>query len=444
MYANRRKLKEQEKKVPRGIDIEEHAVKVGGTVPYQDITSDKVAETTVDDVTTDDQAALVDNQLDAVEEEAEPVVAPPTIIAVEKEETDANTDADAEDDDGEDYPEGDANTSDVGGTGSADGVSGFGSESATAALTPTAAATSAADGSSDLPVAMTYGFVLPEIVGTRILLSGFVTTVKNRKECGNLANEFKNLPEGAKFPAEEGKKPENKSRNRFRNILPYDHSRVVLDKGGNDYINASYIDGIDSERQYIATQGPKDDTVAEFWQMIWENNSGKVIMLANLIELGRPKCHQYWPNESNTTQFGGFVVKTVSEKENKSFTVRQIELQRAQDTTVTRTIHQLHFTTWPDHGTPAVEELVSFHSGSTNIQTPLQGPDVVHCSAGVGRTGTYIALDALTKHGRYAASLDAYEYTLKMRKDRMNMIQTVNQYICLHEALAANLPNATT
>ncbi|XP_033739265.1 scavenger receptor class F member 1-like [Pecten maximus] len=436
----RRTLKER-KRVPRAFGIEEHAIRVGASVPYQDITAEangdtgspNIAETPLVDVATDDEAALVDNQLDAVEEEPEPVP-PPTEILVEKEERDA--DVDTENDNDEDYPDGDVGKSDVGGTGS---------ESATAGLAATPAATSGTDGTSDLPTAMTYGFVLPEIVGTRILLSGFVTTVKNRKECGNLANEFKNLPEGAKLPVEVGKKPENKSKNRFRNILPYDHSRVVLEKdgGGNDYINASYIDGIDSERQYIATQGPKDDTVADFWQMIWENNTGKVIMLANLIELGRPKCHQYWPNVSESSQFGSYVVKTVSEKEGKCFSVREIQLHRAQDETMTRTIQQLHFTTWPDHGTPTVEQLLSFHSSSSNIQTPLQGPEVVHCSAGVGRTGTYIALDALTKHGRYAASLDVYEYTLKMRKDRMNMIQTVQQYICLHEALAEGLPNAT-
>ncbi|OWF47290.1 Receptor-type tyrosine-protein phosphatase C [Mizuhopecten yessoensis] len=418
----------------------------GGTIPYQDITAEangdqeneNIAETPLDDVPTDDQAALVDNQLDSVDTTPEVVAPPPTEIIVEKEERDADTNGEeTEDDNDENYPDGDVGKTDVNDSGI--GV-------ATAALIPTPATTAATKGGSDPPITMTHGFALPEIVGTRILLSGFVTAVKNRKELGNLANEFKNLPEGPQRPVTEGKKSENKEKNRFRNILPYDHSRVVLEKstGGSDYINATYIDGMDSERQYIATQGPKDDTVAAFWQMIWENNSGKVIMLANLTELGRPKCHQYWPSVSETTQFGTYVVTTVSEKESSCFTTREIQLQRAQDKTTTRTIHQLHFTTWPDHDVPTVEQLLSFHSSSTNIQTPLQGPEVVHCSAGVGRTGTYIGLDALTKHGRYAASLDVYEYTLKMRKDRMNMIQTVHQYICLHEALAEGLPNATS
>ncbi|XP_060082187.1 uncharacterized protein LOC132561504 [Ylistrum balloti] len=433
----RRTLKEK-KMTAVGIDIEEHAVKVsplydlyfrpvGGSVPNPDIKADDGKQskmgTSMEDLPTDDQATLVDNQLNSADEKPEPVVEP-TEIFVLKEEMDA--DEDNEDDNDEDYPTGDV------------GQTGMGSISL--------AARSGTDKNSDMPVATTYGFMIPEIAGTRIVLSGFVTTIKDKKQFGNLANEFKNLPEGRQHPVEEGKRPENKAKNRFRNILPYDHSRVVLEdeNGENDYINASFIDGMDSERQYIATQGPKPDTVADFWRMIWENNCGKVMMLANIMEKSRSKCHQYWPNVSETGQYGTYVVKTMNEKKGTSFTVREIQLHRAQDETMSRTIHQLHFTTWPDHGTPTVEQLLRFHSTSTNIETPLQGPDVVHCSAGVGRTGTYIALDALWKHARYATSLDVYEYTLKMRKDRMNMIQTLDQYICLHETLAEGLPNATS
>ncbi|OPL33216.1 receptor-type kappa tyrosine-protein phosphatase, partial [Mytilus galloprovincialis] len=176
-----------------------------------------------------------------------------------------------------------------------------------------------------------------------------------------------------------------------------DHSRVFL-KGDtkHDYINASYIDNYDQEKAYIASQGPKKVTMRDFWHMIWQENVGKIVMVTQLEENKKKKCEMYWPEIVNTPM--------VNEKE--------------------REIHHFHFTEWPDHGVPDSIKVVNFYRNVMSKTCNQLGPIIVHCSAGIGRTGTFIAIDALYENGKKVGHINVMEYIQMMRKDRMNMVQT--------------------
>ncbi|XP_060072579.1 receptor-type tyrosine-protein phosphatase kappa-like [Ylistrum balloti] len=250
--------------------------------------------------------------------------------------------------------------------------------------------------------------------------------------------EFKMFPVGAVHPHEIGKKASNKAKNRFKTTFPYDHSRIILEKSGNDidttYINANYIDGVETTKQYIASQGPKPNTLDDFWRMVWQVSSGKIVMLTNLIEGGNVKCGKYWPDEGEPLSTQTFHLRLDKETTYAFYAIRDISVVQKK-TKEERQVQQFHFTTWPDHGTPDTLELVLFHRRVVSHETHLTGQMVVHCSAGLGRTGTFIALDALLINGKETGYVDIPRYIKTMRKDRMNMIQNYDQYVALHELL---------
>ncbi|XP_069125803.1 receptor-type tyrosine-protein phosphatase epsilon-like [Argopecten irradians] len=260
--------------------------------------------------------------------------------------------------------------------------------------------------------------------------------MKNEEE--EFKKEFKLLPWGAVYPHLEGSKPQNKAKNRFKTTFPYDHSRVILDTIGkdpnSDYINANYIDGIDDKKAYVASQGPRENTVDDFWRMVWQLNTGIIVMVTNLVEGGKVKCHQYWPEEGESPGTKHFNIRLDRERTYAFYVLREISL-RLKKTKEERQIHHFHFTSWPDHGTPNNLELVLFHRHVTSFRTNLPGPMIVHCSAGLGRTGTFIGLDVLSKEEKKTGRVDISQYIRTMRKDRMNMVQTHEQYIALHELL---------
>nr|XP_042714271.1 tyrosine-protein phosphatase non-receptor type 1 isoform X2 [Chrysemys picta bellii] len=204
--------------------------------------------------------------------------------------------------------------------------------------------------------------------------------------------------EASDFPCKVAKHPRNKNRNRYRDVSPFDHSRIKLTKGDNDYINASLIKMEEAQRSYILTQGPLPNTCGHFWEMVWEQKSRGVVMLNRVMEKGSIKCAQYWPQkEEKEMLFEDTDLKLtlISEDIKSYYTVRQLELENltAQET---REILHFHYTTWPDFGVP--ESPASFlnflfkvrESGSLS---PEHGPIVVHCSAGIGRSGTFCLVD---------------------------------------------------
>ncbi|XP_035527713.1 tyrosine-protein phosphatase non-receptor type 2a [Morone saxatilis] len=249
----------------------------------------------------------------------------------------------------------------------------------------------------------------------------------------NLYNEIRN--QASEYPYKVAKLPVNRNLNRYRDVSPYDHSRVKLKNAENDYINASLVTVEEAQRAYILSQGPLRNTCGHFWLMIWEQCSKAVIMLNRVIEKGSEKCAQYWPTtEELQMSFTdtGFVVRLLSEEDQSYYTIRVLELQNTM-TGESREIYHFHYTTWPDFGVP--ESPASFlnfllkvrESGSLG---PEHGPSVVHCSAGIGRSGTFALVDTcliLMGKRRNPSSVEIQKVLLDMREYRMGLIQTPDQ-----------------
>ncbi|XP_051926155.1 tyrosine-protein phosphatase non-receptor type 2 [Hippocampus zosterae] len=231
------------------------------------------------------------------------------------------------------------------------------------------------------------------------------------------------------------KYPENRSRNRYRDVSPFDHSRVKLKNADNDYINASLVVMEEAQRCYILTQGPLRNTCGHFWLMIWEQKTKAIVMLNRVIEKGLEKCAQYWPvAEEREMAFRDtrFLVTLLSEDVKSYYTTRALELHN-MSTGEKREIHHFHYTTWPDFGVP--ESPASFlkfllkvrESGALGAD---HGPAVVHCSAGIGRSGTFSLVDTclvLMDRRKEESPLDIRRILLDMRKYRMGLIQTPDQ-----------------
>uniref|UniRef100_A0A8W8NUY8 protein-tyrosine-phosphatase n=1 Tax=Magallana gigas TaxID=29159 RepID=A0A8W8NUY8_MAGGI len=251
--------------------------------------------------------------------------------------------------------------------------------------------------------------------------------------------EFKALPEGDITRCSVGSQDKNILKNRFKNTLPYDHTRVILrDSNGEDYINASYISDASGKQEYIACQGPKPTTVKDFWRMIWQENIHTIVMLTGIIEGKKRKCEQYWPSLGRTLIYGKISVTSLEEKNYAFYTIRRLKITNDQDNNKEiRYQNHFHFTGWPDHGIPSTLQLLSFYF-RVKDQIKNDGdssPLVVHCSAGVGRTGTFIAIDALVQYGLEKGTVNVTKYVSAMRRDRMHMIQTSGQYITVYKCL---------
>ncbi|XP_078286528.1 receptor-type tyrosine-protein phosphatase H-like isoform X2 [Rhinoraja longicauda] len=233
---------------------------------------------------------------------------------------------------------------------------------------------------------------------------------------------------------------DNKAKNRYTNIFPYDATRVKLarqpDRSSSEYINASYMPGYRLNKAFIAAQGPLPNTVVDFWRMVWEQKSKVIVMLTNCVELNRVKCEHYWPKDLATCLYGDLAVNIVSEEILPEWTVRKFNVKKTRYSEA-RTVTQFHFTSWPDHGVPkTTEKLLQFQRlVRDHLNKNRDGLPVVHSSAGVGRTGTLIALDYVLQRMEKEAVVDVYGIVHNMRMNRPCMVQTEKQYIFLHQCI---------
>ncbi|KAF5893826.1 receptor-type tyrosine-protein phosphatase alpha [Clarias magur] len=237
-------------------------------------------------------------------------------------------------------------------------------------------------------------------------------------------------------------KEENKEKNRYVNILPYDHSRVHLSPlegvPDSDFINASYINGYQEKNKFIAAQGPKEETVNDFWRMIWEQNTATIVMVTNLKERKECKCAQYWPDQGCWT-YGNIRVSVEDMTVLVDYTVRKFCIQQVGDVSgkkPQRLVTQFHFTSWPDFGVPFTPiGMLKFLKKVKACNPQYAGPIVVHCSAGVGRTGTFIVIDAMLDMMAAERKVDVFGFVTRIRAQRCQMVQTDMQYVFIFQAL---------
>lgn len=246
----------------------------------------------------------------------------------------------------------------------------------------------------------------------------------------------------------------NLTKNRYTDVLCYDHSRVVLstfddDDPTNDYINANFVDGYKQKNAYISTQGPLPKTTPDFWQMVWDQQCLVIVMTTKTMERGRVKCHQYWePREDETGEHGNFKVKTTAIDSNENYSVASLEITNIK-TDETRNVSHWQFTSWPDYGVPSsAMAMLTFLKSVREKQAEMvkelgdkwaghhKGPPIiVHCSAGIGRTGTFITLDICISRLTDVGTVDIRGTVEKIRNQRAYSIQMPDQYVFCHLAL---------
>ncbi|XP_071945732.1 tyrosine-protein phosphatase non-receptor type 11-like [Antedon mediterranea] len=289
-------------------------------------------------------------------------------------------------------------------------------------------------------------------------------SAKEENAKAGFEEEFENLQQmDSKYllPRKVGAMPDNKAKNRYKNILPFDHTRVLLtDSESGDYINANYIDmskaqaiqqqdGLidkldshwDNMKKYVATQGCLKDTVVDFWRMIWQENSRIIVMTTKEVERGKNKCVKYWPDRGNTRTWNKISVTSDLEHPMADYVLRNFSVQHSDFPDEIRETYHFHFKSWPDHGVPQEpSRVLNFLHDYNNKQEsiPDAGPIVVHCSAGIGRTGTFIMIDIvlnLIKQHGLDCEIDIHRTIQMLRSQRSGMVQTEAQYKFIYHAV---------
>nr|CAH7755220.1 unnamed protein product [Callosobruchus chinensis] len=273
-----------------------------------------------------------------------------------------------------------------------------------------------------------------------IPISELAAHIEQLKGNDNLkfSQEYESIEPGQTFTWDHSNMDVNKPKNRYANVIAYDHSRVILpsENGvlGTDYINANYCDGYRKHNAYVATQGPLQETFADFWRMCWELKSSTIVMMTKLEERTRIKCDQYWPTRGSET-YGAMSVTVTDVQELATYCIRTFQIHK-EGHSERREVKQLQFTAWPDHGVPDhPAPFLQFLRRVRSLNPPEAGPIIVHCSAGVGRTGCFIVIDSMLERMRHEKTVDIYGHVTCLRAQRNYMVQTEDQYVFIHDAL---------
>uniref|UniRef100_A0A452UR61 protein-tyrosine-phosphatase n=1 Tax=Ursus maritimus TaxID=29073 RepID=A0A452UR61_URSMA len=267
-------------------------------------------------------------------------------------------------------------------------------------------------------------------------LEGSMEQLKKGLESGTVLIQFEQLyRKKPGLAITFAKLPQNLDKNRYKDVLPYDTTRVLL-QGNEDYINASYVNvnGINLVNKYIAAQGPLPHTCAQFWQVVWDQKLSLIVMLTTLTERGRTKCHQYWPDPPDVMEHGHFHIRCQSEDCTLAYVFREM-LVTNTETGEEHTVTHLQYVAWPDHGVPDdSSDFLEFVNSVRSLRVDGE-PVLVHCSAGIGRTGVLVTMETamcLTERNLPVYPLDIVR---KMRDQRAMMVQTSSQYKFVCEAI---------
>ncbi|XP_067004269.2 receptor-type tyrosine-protein phosphatase kappa [Anabrus simplex] len=279
----------------------------------------------------------------------------------------------------------------------------------------------------------TVALPLGQQLSHRVKISNLEQYVNSAVMSGELQRQHSLFPRGPTQPCEYGQLPQNKPKNRYGNLIAYDATRVVLRKNPDDefsdYINANYIEGYKSQKFYIATQGPKSNTIVDFWRMVWQENVHVICMLTNIVENGKMKCEQYWPELGKEKTHGAVSILNTSEQIFADYTFRCLHVSHEGRK---RIIQHLHFTSWPDHGVPFYPQSVASYVKKILVTHEGVGPILVHCSAGVGRTGTIILADINLRMAATESAVDVLYYQQRIRQQRPNLVDNIDQYKLVH------------
>ncbi|KAJ8265023.1 hypothetical protein COCON_G00141220 [Conger conger] len=255
------------------------------------------------------------------------------------------------------------------------------------------------------------------------------------------------------YPRKEGQRPENKSKNRYKNILPWIYrgvELVVIAVFTSDKFRNLSEEGhsVDEGKVYIATQGCLQNTIVDFWKMVYQENTHVIVMTTKEMERGRNKCVRYWPDIKCTKEFGKVRVKNIEERPAQDYVLRELEVTRLDRSDPPRYIWHYQYLTWPDHGVPNEPGgVLSFLDQVNRAQSafPRTGPIVVHCSAGIGRTGTIIVIDLLidiiNRQG-LDCDIDIPKTIQMVRQQRSGMVQTEAQYKFIYMAVQQYIDTA--
>merc|ERR1719273_2395949 len=266
--------------------------------------------------------------------------------------------------------------------------------------------------------------------------------VQRRKYPVLLQIEFNNATrENDAQTTRSGAQKNNFEKNQNPRIVPYDYNRVVLEMEegvpDSDYINASYVDSLVQPKAYIVTQGPTETTIGDFWRMVWQERASCIVMVTRTFDFIRVMCVQYWPAGKNREEiYSGIGVTVENEEQLANFMIRTIRMRKYGEE---RKVILFHYTEWPCHSNPFSNALLEFRRRVRNVMNhhpdSQDGPVIVHCNDGAGRSGVYLAIDANIELSEEDGVIDVFGYVRKMRTQRRGLVESLDQYKFIYETL---------